>query len=224
MTVASSGELLFLPKHKKYKMRYTAKSTTFVLVNFEPIDKNGEEVSLFEDITVLAKDDELHGFAKIMTSFELCGASKTVSATLRKKELIYRLLGAIYASTPYLPIGYNLDSKIADGVRLLEQTYLENLPIIEFSKACHMSINAFRCLFQKQFGTSPVKYRNNLRIERAKELLSEGSFTVSEVAYSSGFENVGYFCRYYRQITGESPSETKKKNQFGEVQNRKPSF
>jgi len=223
-TVASDGELLFLPKYKKYKMKYTAKSTVFVLVNFDLFDKNGEEVSLTEDITMLAKNDEFNRFAKIMTNFELCSVSKTIGTTLRKKELMYRLLGAIYASSPYWSIEHDIDPKIFDGVRLLEQTYLENLPITKFSEACHMSINTFRSLFQKQFGTSPVKYRNNLRIERAKELLGEGSFTVSEVAYQSGFENVGYFCRYYRQIAGESPSETKKRNQFDKSKKQKSSF
>ena len=159
-----------------------------------------------------------------MTNFELCSVSKTIGTTLRKKELMYRLLGAIYASSPYWSIEHDIDPKIFDGVRLLEQTYLENLPITKFSETCHMSINTFRSLFQKQFGTSPVKYRNNLRIERAKELLGEGSFTVSEVAYQSGFENVGYFCRYYRQIAGESPSETKKRNQFDKSKKQKSSF
>ena len=81
---------------------------------------------------------------------------------------------------------------------------------MQYAEASHVSVNTFRNLFQKQFGMSPLKYRNYLRIERAKELLCEGSFTVAEVAYASGFENIGYFCRYYRQITGESPSETKK--------------
>ena len=208
--VVSDGELVFIPKYKKYRMKYTAESTTFVLLNFDLYDKSNEDVYLFEDITVLAKDDEFNRFAKIMTSFELCSASKTIGATLRKNELMYRLLGSIYALTPYLSIGHDIDSKISDGVRLLEQTYLENLPIVQYAEASHVSVNTFRILFQKQFGMSPLKYRNHLRIERAKELLCEGSFTVAEVAYASGFENIGYFCRYYRQITGESPSETKK--------------
>ena len=93
---------------------------------------------------------------------------------------------------------------------MLEQTYLENLPIEKYAAVSHVSVNTFRSLFQKQFGTSPLKYRNSLRIERAKELLNEGGFTVAEVAYASGFENIGYFCRYYRRITGESPGETKR--------------
>jgi AraC-like DNA-binding protein len=126
--------------------------------------------------------------------------------------LFYRLVGWLCDARNIRSLDNDIDPKIADGVRLLEQTYLENLPITKFSEASHMSINAFRSLFKKQFGTSPVKYRNELRIERAKELLLEGGFTIAEVAYACGFENVGYFCRYYRRSMGETPSQTKDSN------------
>lgn len=214
--IVTDGELAFIPKHQKYRMRYTAESTTFVVVNFDLFDKNNQDVSLFEDITVLLRDDATHRIARTMTDFELCSASMTVDATLRKKELIYRLLGAIYTSKSHLLSQNKINSQITDGVHLLEKTYLENLPIAQYAAESHISVNTFRSLFQKQFGTSPLKYRNYLRIERAKELLREGGFTVAEVAYASGFENIGYFCRYYRQITGESPGETKKKSLIDE--------
>ena len=212
IAVVSDGELLFLPKHKRYHMRYTAESTAFVLVNFELRGEGNEEALLFEDVTVLARDDAMHRLERTMKSFELCGASKTVDATLRKKELMYRLLGAVYSPEFCLPKREDVIPRIAEGVYLLEQRYLENLPIAFFAKASHVSVNTFRALFQKQFGCSPVKYRNRLRLERARELLLEGGFAVSEVAYASGFENVGYFCRAYRQSMGESPGETKQRS------------
>ena len=157
----------------------------------------------------LYTEDDLKRIATVMMKLEHCSASKNLAATLRKKELIYRLLGMICGDAALAGARQEVGREILAGVRLLEQSYLENLPIERFAAASNMSENLFRKLFVKQLGTSPVKYRNRLRIERAKELLAEGGFTVSEVAYASGFENVGYFCRYYRQVVGESPSETK---------------
>lgn len=211
-TVVTNGELAFLPKHKKYRMEYTAPSNTFVVVNFDLRDKNINDIALFEDIVLVAKDDETRRIAKIMTNFELCSTSKTIETNLRRKELMYRLLATIYAPSFSLVTRSDISEQIADGVHLLEQTYLENLPITQYAEASHVSVNTFRNVFQKEFGTPPLKYRNRLRIERAKELLSESGFTVAEAAYASGFENIGYFCRYYRQITGESPGETKRKH------------
>lgn len=212
--VVTEGKLFYLPKGERYRMTYTAESTTFVVVNFQIAAKDEENVALFACITELMKDSGIQQIAKLMTSFELSSASKDVSAVLRKKELLYRLLGMIYTAKPMLSAGSAENLPILDGVLLLERTYMENLPISEYAAASHISVNTFRRLFQKQFGMPPIPYRNRLRIERARELLSEGSFTVAEVAYAVGFETVGYFCRYYRQVTGESPSETKKKSHW----------
>ena len=73
--VISNGELAFLPKNKKYRLEYTAPSTTFVVVNFDLCDKNNKDIALFEDIVLVAKDDVR--IAKIMTNFEPCSTSKT---------------------------------------------------------------------------------------------------------------------------------------------------
>ena len=72
-------------------------------------------------------------------------------------------------------------------------------------------LNRSRQLFGKHFGTSPLKYRNMLRIRRAKQLLEDGNCTVTEAAYDSGFENIGYFCECYKKITGETPKQTKQR-------------
>jgi AraC-like DNA-binding protein len=206
----SDGDLLYIPKGKKYKMQYTRPNTIFVVVNFNLQDKNGNEISLFDDFTLIGKDDSTKKFAKLMAKFEICSASQNLVGDFRRKELLYRLLSIIYNNNDMF-FEETQYPQISKGVILLKQTYLENLPITRYAEASHVSVNTFRSAFQKEFGTSPLKYRNRLRVERAKELLSESGFTVAEAAYASGFENIGYFCRYYRQVTGESPDETKRK-------------
>lgn len=207
--IAHAGELVFLPRGERYRMTYTAPATTFVLVNFGLWTRAGEPLALWNGILVTAVDDSLRRIAGIMAALEACGGAKTPRALLRRRELLYRLLGA--ACDGAHPNGAEGGSRIARGVALLEQSYLENLPISRFAEESRVSISVFRALFHRQYGMSPVKYRNGLRIRRAKELLSDGSYTVSEVAYACGFENVGYFCRYYRDAVGEAPGETKKR-------------
>lgn len=45
------------------------------------------------------------------------------------------------------------------------------------------------------------------RIERVKELLIDGRLTVSEIAYKTGFANVGHLSRRFKTFTGMTPSE-----------------
>ncbi len=206
---AGDGELLFIPKGHHYRMQYSKANTTFVLVNFELFCKNGEALSLFDAITPLKKDNEGFRIADVMTKLELCGADLSFAAEFRRKELLYRLLAMVFQDRLPPFTDQERSSRIFAGTLLLKQSYLENLPVEEFAKACNISISLFRELFRKQYGMSPVQYRNCLRISRAKELLSEESCTVAEAAYASGFENIGYFCNYYKKITGETPAQTK---------------
>ena len=210
LLTASDGELIYLPCAKPYSVRYTAEHTVFALVNFDLYGNDRSRVLLFDGVTAVAKEDSPGMIAGIMTKFELCGSTKHPRAILRKRELIYRLLGFVCATNPHVMINEGIDLRILDGVRLLEQSYLENLEVEEFAAVSHVSVSTFRKLFGAQFGMSPVKYRNRLRIERARELLRDGTLNVAEVAYACGFDSVGYFCRYYRKTVGESPGETRK--------------
>lgn len=207
----TDGQLLYLPKGLKYKMQYTGESTTFVVVNFELFREDAQPFWLFEDITLVAKEDTAHTFAGIMAKLEACSAAQNMAGQFRRNELVYRLLATIYSDHRLFETEKQY-TQISKGVLLLKQTYLENLPIEMFAKACSISESSFRQLFHKQYGMSPLQYRNNLRINRARELLEYDNCTVAEAAYASGFENLGYFCRYYKKLTGQTPKQTKLNN------------
>ena len=70
-----------------------------------------------------------------------------------------------------------------------------------------MSESYFRRIFLKNYGISPIKYINNLKIERAKELLTSGLYTVSDVAELSGFHDESYFSREFKKHSGKTPKE-----------------
>ena len=205
----TNGQLIYLPKNARYKMEYTADNTTFVVVNFDLLSE-GVNPFANHDFTVVANDDTSHTIANIMSKFELCGTVQNVAGLYRKAELFYRLLSLIYSNNPVIESGQY--PQIVKGVMLLKQTYLENLSIEEFARQSNVSVSTFRQLFRKQYGMSPLNYRNMLRIQRAKQLLEYDSCTVAEVAYASGFDNIGYFCRYYKRITGETPKHTKERS------------
>ena len=205
------GELLVIPKNQKYKMQYTASSTSCILVNLNLFTPSGEELSLCEDITVVARNTCTDGLVELATRLEIeARAADSLASSLRLKELIYRMLSLIYRTDTPLATDSVRYPQIHAGVQLLEQTYLSNLPIERFAQASNVSLSTFRHLFSKQYGQSPMQYRNRLRIERAKRLLLEGSYSVSEAAYACGFENIGYFCRYYKRVIGETPGDTRK--------------
>ena len=62
-------------------------------------------------------------------------------------------------------------------------------------------------IFRKVTGTTIMKYLTALRIDYAKELLSEGSHTVSEISVLCGYQTVHYFSNSFKKETGMTPTE-----------------
>jgi AraC-like DNA-binding protein len=61
-------------------------------------------------------------------------------------------------------------------------------------------------LFSRAFGVSPVAYRMQVRLDRARELLMSTRRNVSQVAYEVGFTDPLYFSRVFRSHFGATPS------------------
>ena len=70
-----------------------------------------------------------------------------------------------------------------------------------------MSETYFRRIFSKNFGISPIRFINNLKIDRARELLASGLYTISNVAELSGFHDESYFSREFKKHSGKTPKE-----------------
>lgn len=70
---------------------------------------------------------------------------------------------------------------------------------------CKITPEYFRKIFVQIYGTSPVKYISNLKLNRAKELLSSGIYTITDAAYNSGFNDSSYFSREFKKIQVSLP-------------------
>ena len=66
--------------------------------------------------------------------------------------------------------------------------------------------------FKEVTGTTAIKIFNFLKCEKAKRLLTESKFNVSEVAEKCGFASLSYFSKMYKSTFGELPSETRNKS------------
>jgi AraC family transcriptional regulator of adaptative response / DNA-3-methyladenine glycosylase II len=61
-------------------------------------------------------------------------------------------------------------------------------------------------LFRLHFGTTPAAFLIEAKIETAKRLLANGSTTIAEVAYASGFQTPSVFHEHFKRLTGTTAS------------------
>ena len=82
-----------------------------------------------------------------------------------------------------------------------------NLSVPDVAQAIGIGRNKFQKEMRELTGLSPSVFIRSIRLSEARKLLEEGKLTVSEVAYSVGFNNLSYFTRSFKTEFGELPSE-----------------
>ena len=79
-----------------------------------------------------------------------------------------------------------------------------------------LSSNHFSTVFSQEMGVSFRDYLNNLRINRAKELLLSTNISCAQVAYQSGYNDSHYFSTFFKKKTGLTPQEFREQTQDSE--------
>lgn len=85
--------------------------------------------------------------------------------------------------------------------------YTERISLEDIAGAANISKSAALRCFRTGMQMSPVGYLNDYRLNRAKDLLISAHGTISEVAMSVGFDNVGYFDRVFKRAFGMTPKQ-----------------
>ena len=93
--------------------------------------------------------------------------------------------------------------------------FIESNPIAKFTldtlaRLTNMSVTNFRREWTRIYKSTPLAYRDALRIKRAKELLTSSFSTISEISDVCSFDNPSYFIRFFKKHTGLTPSEYRK--------------
>ncbi|WP_407431186.1 two-component regulator propeller domain-containing protein [Arcticibacter sp.] len=72
------------------------------------------------------------------------------------------------------------------------------------------SVGFGRTTFYKKLksltGLAPVEFVREMRLKRSKQLLDSGEYTISEIAYTTGFKSLGYFSTCFKEKYKLSPS------------------
>jgi AraC-like DNA-binding protein len=94
---------------------------------------------------------------------------------------------------------------------IMETNYAYNLGIEAYARMTNRSVSSFKRDFQAVYNTTPGKWLIEKKLAHAKRLLVQTDKTITNVAYDSGFENTAHFCRLFKQKTGITPMEYRKK-------------
>ena len=100
--------------------------------------------------------------------------------------------------------------QVRRAAEYIEQNWNQPVTIETLSDIAQTSARSLFYLFKRTYGVSPMVFVRRIRLQRAREMLSNPSAdtTVTAVGYSCGFSNLGNFARAYSDAFGELPSGT----------------
>ena len=97
--------------------------------------------------------------------------------------------------------------------RLLNRHYTTQITIRQLSLEVALSPYYLIRLFRRVYRQTPHQYLIQVRIDRAKELLSSTDLNITEICAEVGFESLGSFSALFRKTVGISPSAYRRSSQ-----------
>ena len=114
----------------------------------------------------------------------------------------------------YRPIKH-IDKKywpsfLKDVHKYIKNNYTRKLCLDETAKVSCLSKHHFCRVFKTLTGQTFIEYVNNMRIEKAKELLRKSLLSITDICFKVGFDSISNFNRTFKKISGMAPSEYRK--------------
>jgi AraC-like DNA-binding protein len=126
--------------------------------------------------------------------------------------IVNHLIGMMYSLERNISLGlYKGHVEMINRARLRIREAVEtNLTIQQIADEMGVSYSNFRKLFKEYAGISPSLYQQDLKLQRAKELLSTTDMSIKEIAYKLNFDSPDYFSAKFKIKTGRKPSELRR--------------
>ena len=86
----------------------------------------------------------------------------------------------------------------------------ETIPLTTVAALVNMTVPSFCRFFKKNTNKTFTQFVNEFRIVHATKLLHETDDPISSICFDCGFNNFSHFNRYFKKITGKSPSQYRK--------------
>jgi AraC family transcriptional regulator of adaptative response/methylated-DNA-[protein]-cysteine methyltransferase len=110
-------------------------------------------------------------------------------------------------TAPFSPAWNGARTTVARAMRLLEDGALDRGSIGVLAARLGIGARHLCRLFRRYLDAPPSQVARTLRVQRAKRLLDASDLTLTEIAYSAGFNSLRRFNAVFAETYGRSPSE-----------------
>jgi AraC-like DNA-binding protein len=110
-----------------------------------------------------------------------------------------------------IPESYNSIS-IQEVLQYIREHYARPIGLDRLARLAAINKTKLISIFKELLGTTPLQYINQMRLQKAKELLVNTDISISEISRLAGFQSIQYFSRYFQSRENVSPKEYRRLN------------
>ncbi len=218
----NEDEMMIICSNVNHTFEAGAPGATLLQLEFLPelfLRFNMQKSETQNDGEPIAFFTENNRLIKIINNVRIMRAVQRIVNELNSKKQYYNYLVLMYYAEllilinrymeeVYLPIGNNESMKKA--ISYIRLNYQSELSITEVAAHAGIGERYLRKLFAQHLNLSPLDYLNQVRVNKAIELLRNTEMSVKEICFTCGFQSPQYFSRIFKQQVGVSPRELTK--------------
>jgi AraC-like DNA-binding protein len=202
------GDVLFFPKdvpHSAYSKPQNP--WQFYSISFDLDLRNASDENLFSSVNNIISSPDLYRLPSLLAELNGVWTGKRAGYIIKCRSLILDILYTLIKEIDCSNYNYANYKCIERVLNLLNSNYMYTYSVEDLAKVSNLSYSHFRMLFKKVTGLTTVQYQNNIKINKSKDLLLSGDCNVTEAALAVGFNDIFYFSRLFKKITGSAPSD-----------------
>lgn len=105
------------------------------------------------------------------------------------------------------PVGGAAPKVVRDAVILMEANLEDPIPVEDVAEAVGLSQRQIERLFRRETGASPVRFYIDMRLDRARGMVTQTDMSILEISVACGFGSAEHFARAYKARFNLTPSE-----------------
>ena len=183
----SNQDLCFIPP---YLFHHCYCPADVITINIPPHMIHQSDLNILGEQPVYAIDDELVPLTQLIKSEVIKNPNDNT---------LYYLFYYLYNKL----VKFNE----CQSLRYIREHFDEALSVEQLAQLENYTPSYFATWFRKKTGKSPSAYLRWFRIERAKELLTDTSYSLMNIALLVGYNSHAAFTRAFKETTGISPQE-----------------
>lgn len=203
----SAGDVFYIPSNEKYSSIWTGTPDIefYGMYSIPPLDVLSETGRFGLGKLMPPEGEDMTRFFAEMYRLMASGeADKRLHAVGMYYDFAGKVIGSLRPRE-----NETLPPALGEIIGFIERDSVSDISVPELSERFRVSESTLYHLFRRYLGTTPVNYRNELRIERSLELLESG-MSVERTAEEVGFNSSVYFRSVFMNSTGMTPSEYRK--------------